>query len=1344
MNASSGGPRDRAKLLAGILACCLLGAGNAKAQWFENFDSYASGSQVAGQGGWQGWDGAVAAGALVSSAQAFSGANSIASTGASDLVHRYSGYTSGQWRYSARMYVPSSLTTGSTYFILLNTYNNGGPYSWSIQTVFDLAAGKFHEEMGTSSTNAIVRDQWVELAYDIDLTADTVRCYYNGVLFSTHGWRNDGVDAIGGVDLFANNSGTVYYDNITLKSKNIIVNTADNTDFGAGKTNLVTALNLVGDGDTIKFNIPGAGPHYIVTPVGGYPVITNNDVTLDGYTQPGSAPNSNTMLDANNAVLKIVLDSRNGEGTSSPSIGFGAGETGVLFLRGSNIHVRGFCFLGGGNSGGNTDKAAVNIDYTANDAHVSGCWIGVDVDGVSLHTFDRGPTAFGGTINTVPSWPSRAVIGVKAGPSDTVAARAQQNVIVGSWVNIFMECMDMVIAGNKLNVLPDGMHDVDQNVAKLEAVIETGRVNNNMRVGTDGDGRNDAEERNVFGGVTSAGDDNIIEIYSQNGTVGRCTNIVIAGNYFGVAVDGVTRFTNSMVIVNSFTKRVSGVDSDCQFGSDFDGVSDDIEANLIFMNNPVTTLFPDPMTAAEPVFCALSAEGRLSLRGNRMVNNNLVPYRWADGSGTQLTGFVNYSAPYMDTLSSTVPLPTLDATNSVYPRLKGTFPVGQNAYTNIIIDVYQLDPEGWANGKAIAGAQSWYAEGFAGFDYTNGFPQGAKYVGSIPVANTGTFDVSVAGFDLGPGFVTVTANYSADRPGTHRGRTHTGNFANPVVVLPGDAAAAGLTRIVPDVLLWYNFSGMYPTNGPVNTSVQAQNLGNWEPYVSVLGDSTFLVENNTFSTDGANQNFVVALQPAAGGAAKLAYAFYADNGTPFKDPINLSRQNGNPGRVAGDPRYGAVNYMTECETSAGQIAAFQSDTRWSHNPIYTGNARYATAQPFSLDPLALTPTPLAKAWDYIYGPFTTATAPANAGEVTRTGGRPIGLDNGNFVVMNHDKTRYLNPGGSSDCTTFSIISPDGTAVKSATMAKEQDIWDNMCAYRGGFAIRVHNSLLFYNNAGTLVYSNDVNVSSGLQYWGGNTDADGRGDALRIASDIRSDYVFFAGRVGGSSQNGNPVHLGAWDARTGNFVAETIVSDVDPSLVVNDRVSVAVDQYDRCCVVWAQRPVQLNFAKRQIVARVLAFDGTSFSYLTPQFYPFVNRDLDGSKMIEGFAPSVAMTPRQICIAARGQINSTNNPAAGVDTLADTDYFTVISHPAPMAAPVPQMAIARSGNNAKVSWLADAGLFVLQSSAALPASSWTDVTPQPTIERVGTGDENDRYQMTVPIGTGKVFWRLLRRW
>src|SRR5689334_21677369 len=96
----------------------------------------------------------------------------------------------------------------------------------------------------------------------------------------------------------------------STQAKIIVVNTADNTDFTAGKTNLVTAINALADGDTINFNIPAAGVQTLLTPAGGYPLITINNVTIDGYTQPGAVPNTNPIHAANNAQIKIMLDSR--------------------------------------------------------------------------------------------------------------------------------------------------------------------------------------------------------------------------------------------------------------------------------------------------------------------------------------------------------------------------------------------------------------------------------------------------------------------------------------------------------------------------------------------------------------------------------------------------------------------------------------------------------------------------------------------------------------------------------------------------------------------------------------------------------------------------------------------------------------------------------------------------------------------------------------------------------------------------------------------------------------------------------------------------------------------------
>src|ERR1017187_5110827 len=65
----------------------------------------------------------------------------------------------------------------------------------------------------------------------------------------------------------------------SAQAKIITVNTEDNANFGAGVTNLVRAISLLADGDTIGFNIPGSGVHYLLTPLNGYPLITNSSVT---------------------------------------------------------------------------------------------------------------------------------------------------------------------------------------------------------------------------------------------------------------------------------------------------------------------------------------------------------------------------------------------------------------------------------------------------------------------------------------------------------------------------------------------------------------------------------------------------------------------------------------------------------------------------------------------------------------------------------------------------------------------------------------------------------------------------------------------------------------------------------------------------------------------------------------------------------------------------------------------------------------------------------------------------------------------------------------------------------
>lgn len=184
----------------------------ANAALTENFESYVLGSDLHGQNDWRGWDNNPAWGALVSDSYAHGGTQSVNISGASDLVNTFTGVTSGQWSFRIQQYVPSSLV-GDTYFLLLNDYNDGGPYDWSVQIRTDIANNKVLSEIGGGGEATLVTDAWVELRCEINFDSNTVREYYNGQLLSTHSWAGT-VMGLKAVDLYANGATPVYYDNM--------------------------------------------------------------------------------------------------------------------------------------------------------------------------------------------------------------------------------------------------------------------------------------------------------------------------------------------------------------------------------------------------------------------------------------------------------------------------------------------------------------------------------------------------------------------------------------------------------------------------------------------------------------------------------------------------------------------------------------------------------------------------------------------------------------------------------------------------------------------------------------------------------------------------------------------------------------------------------------------------------------------------------------------------------------------------------------------------------------------------------------------------------------------------
>ena len=560
---------------------------------------------------------------------------------------------------------------------------------------------------------------------------------------------------------------------------------------------------------------------------------------------------------------------------------------------------------------------------------------------------------------------------------------------------------------------------------------------------------------------------------------------------------------------------------------------------------------------------------------------------------------------------------------------------------------------------------------------------------------------------------------------------------------------------MPDTACWWDTStpSGYATNGFIDLANVAAPANNWEPYVGVVGQGTFLIEFNTFANDGSlsYQNHIVAAQPAAGGTPMLNYAFDADNGAPVKGQMDLSRQDGNPGRVAGDKRTGATNYIVECESSLGQIAAFQSNSRWSSNNIYTSTYRYATEQLFGLATNGLA-APLADAWDYVYGPHSGHLGPVNgAPACSQTGGRPEFLDNGNIVVAIDDQTGILDP-VHGEVATFAIITPAGSVLAGPVEADPRPVWDNLCAFQGGFCLRVQDSIYFYNDRGGLIQSNNVAAANAnLQAdWGFSGGYDTNlGNTNTVGADIRTPYVFMAGAVvmsGSGTTQSNACMMAIWNGQTGNFITNVMVSsDLDASALSVDQTALAVNVSTQICVAYDGQPDRFGGYYNQIIARLMQFDGQNVSYLTPSFFAFINSDnantLASNTIPIGFStfdPSVAMTAGAVCIAGAGAINSTNNPYSPSipDSPPQTDLYAVVNIP---VLTKPTLSARLSGQNVVISWNAAAGnAFTLISAGAAnsPLGSWAPVSPQPPI----TGPANGLYSLTVPIGAARQFFDL----
>lgn len=185
--------------------------------WSENFDSYAAGSLLGGQGGWHPWGDDPGANANVSNAQSRSPTNSVDINGLSDMVHEWTDVNYQNCTFSAWVYVPSDFE-GQNYLILLSLYS-GDSSKWDLQLYFNSETLTLRDYDSNNET-PYTPGQWGHVRVDIDFINDRQNVYYDDVLWLSKSWTNGtssgGILELAAVDLYANGASTIYWDDLSV------------------------------------------------------------------------------------------------------------------------------------------------------------------------------------------------------------------------------------------------------------------------------------------------------------------------------------------------------------------------------------------------------------------------------------------------------------------------------------------------------------------------------------------------------------------------------------------------------------------------------------------------------------------------------------------------------------------------------------------------------------------------------------------------------------------------------------------------------------------------------------------------------------------------------------------------------------------------------------------------------------------------------------------------------------------------------------------------------------------------------------------------------------------------
>lgn len=206
---------------------------------------------------------------------------------------------------------------------------------------------------------------------------------------------------------------------------------------------------------------------------------------------------------------------------------------------------------------------------------------GVFIDGYSQSGASRNTAAFGQTINTVLK------IQITYSTATTFTISGSNNHITGiNYGSVVVHTTDLYITGSSNNWIEGNFFgsDMTGTVSRIGGSFHVANGSSNNTFGTNGDGLDDAGERNLFMG--SVGKDYAFTGYVWSDNLSDAGNgNIVAGNYLGVEKSG--RSCTSAIIYGMDIQMAS---SNNRIGTNFDGVSDSEEANIM------GCVYVDPIT----------------------------------------------------------------------------------------------------------------------------------------------------------------------------------------------------------------------------------------------------------------------------------------------------------------------------------------------------------------------------------------------------------------------------------------------------------------------------------------------------------------------------------------------------------------------------------------------------------------------------------------------------------------------------------------------------------------------------------------------------------------------------